>query len=213
MLCMYNSTDFTPSNVPSRSKVCMIRLFESIPRSIALLYLFGNGKERSKRPILPSSGICLYTVAMLRPAITATRAIACVYMAKIVRTLVLPFITVALLVSVAAGWLTAHSLWWVLLDLVLFTAIILGILLLVTATMTMAILTPPLTKNQRSEVVAFIEKLQRVAEALGLPLFWVLYRLLRDVLWPGRTNFVIEMTQDSISLYGDFTRLQKIFVN
>lgn len=120
------------------------------------------------------------------------------------------FIFIAVLLS-GAIYLTTLSAWWWLLAVPVIGGGILLVIIAVLAGLVVKLLRPNITKMQRSSVADFVDKLERVADGLQTPPFIVLFRVVKDVVRPGKTPFLQSMAQDSTSLKSDYITLQRSF--
>ena len=120
------------------------------------------------------------------------------------------FILIVLLVG-GAIYLTTLSAWWWLLAVPVIGGSILLVIIAILAGFVVMLLRPSITKMQRSSVADFVDKLERVADGLQTPPFIVLFRVVKDVVRPGKTPFLQSMAQDSTSLKSDYITLQRSF--
>lgn len=88
---------------------------------------------------------------------------------------------------------------------------ILGVVAYISARAVTKRLRPELTKAQASDVVAFVDKLERVASNLQTPMFMIIFHVMRDVVLPRKNTFIGTAANDSVSLREDFLKLQKNF--
>ena len=65
--------------------------------------------------------------------------------------------------------------------------------------------------DSHEAVRGFVDKLQRVADGVGVPPWLLMVRVTRDILWPRETAFVLQMAKDSVTLHKDLFALQKLF--
>jgi len=103
------------------------------------------------------------------------------------------------------------STWWLLLLIpvvmvLCIVAAVLTILWLVIRTVS-----PAQTKVQRRAVKTYVDKLQRLSDAVNTPKVILLFRIVRDVAAPRKDGFIGSITDDTASLKRDFQQLQKLF--
>jgi len=126
-----------------------------------------------------------------------------------------PFIVVYLLaasLSVLGGvWLTTVNSWWWLLAAPVIALAVAGLGVLLGIRWLIKRIAPKLTKAQKSGVNQFVDKLERVAENLQTPMFLVVFRVVRDVLWPRKEAFIKTVANDSTSLHKDLSGLIQMF--
>lgn len=109
------------------------------------------------------------------------------------------------------GWLTTqHALWWIL-EFAFITSVLFFALLSAVTIFILRRLEPTQDKTQKKAVRDFADKLQRVADAVGISRFLLLFRVVRDVIWPNEQTFIKQITDDSTTLHTDFLKLQKLF--
>lgn len=147
----------------------------------------------------------------MKPFVTTVRAIGSEYAARTVRALVPTFGIGAVVVTGILVWLLHFSLWWLVLAVPVLVAIAAGIGLLLAATFVVRLATPRLSPSQQTATKDFVDKLQRVTESVGTPVFLVMFRVVRDVVRPRETGFISQLAHDSTSLHTDFLRLQELF--
>lgn len=120
--------------------------------------------------------------------------------------------TIAALACLALGaWLIAQSAWWWILEAAFIVGTTIFLLLAAVATFAIRRFAPQQTPEQRKAVRAYADKLQRVAENLGISKFMLLFRIVRDIIWPREQTFIKMIANDSSSLHTDFIALQRLF--
>lgn len=72
-------------------------------------------------------------------------------------------------------------------------------------------LKPKMNKRQITLLRNFVDKLERVAEHAQTPVFIIVFRVARDVLFPREPNYIQSVTSESTTLKPDFIALQKSF--
>ena len=147
----------------------------------------------------------------MSPTISVIRSIG----AEFARRLFVPVAVMGIILSavlVTGVFLLATlSEWWLLLliPVVIVVSIIFGVLAV--SWLVIRTVRPPQTKTQRTAVKLYVDKLQRVSEAIQTPKFILFFRVLRDISAPRKDGFIGSMTDDTVSLKRDFSELQKIF--
>lgn len=117
----------------------------------------------------------------------------------------------AILLLALGGWLTTqHALWWIA-EFILITSTILFVAIAFVMSMILKRFSPPQTKEQQQAVRDFSDKLQRVADTVGISRFTLLFRIVRDVIRPPEQSFVQQIADDSTTLHTDFIKLQRQF--
>lgn len=140
------------------------------------------------------------------------RAVGGEFAKRKLRAAALPFIILAAVLVGVCLWLTTYNAWWWLLAAVAIAATILLILAYVAVILVIRALRPAMNKAQKSGVRDFVDKLERVTDSVGTPLPLVIFRVVRDMLWPRReSNYIKTVASDSTTLHKDLMTLQKLF--
>lgn len=146
---------------------------------------------------------------LLSSTVAVIRAVGAAYARRIIR----PFIVggSVLVATIVGGslWFTTQNAWWwivafiVICGAILFAIIVTGIFFVIRR------VEPKLTKAQRKDVNAFVDKLERVAEHLQTPQFMIVYYVIRDTIRPRPDGFIQHVSQDSRTLAPDFEKLRR----
>lgn len=147
----------------------------------------------------------------MKAQVTLIRAVGSEFVARKLRSTALTMGILAVIVLMVSLWLTTLSAWWWLLATVVIAAVILLVLTYLLAAFVIKRLRPELTKTQRTGVRDFVDKLERVADSLGTPVFMIVFRVLRDMKWPRQPNYIQTVAADSTSLHTDLAKLSKLF--
>jgi NADH:ubiquinone oxidoreductase subunit 6 (subunit J) len=147
----------------------------------------------------------------MSPTITVIRCIG----TEFARRLLYPIAIIAsiLLTLMVVGVLLLGTLssWWLLLLIpVVMVLCIVGAVLTITW-LTIRLVTPTQTKTQRQAVKIYVDKLQRLSDAVQTPKVILLFHIVRDVAAPRKDGFISSITDDTASLKRDFQQLQKLF--
>ncbi len=104
------------------------------------------------------------------------------------------------------------SQWWLLLlfPVVILICIAAGVLGVVW--LTIRTVTPVQTKVQKRATKNFVDKLQRVSDAVHTPKIILLFRIVKDIAAPTQNGFIGSIADDTASLRHDFRELQKLFI-
>ena len=97
-------------------------------------------------------------------------------------------------------WLTTLSGWWWFLLAPLIIVTILSIFATVIGWIALRILTPEQTKDQKKQVRSFVDDLQETSEAVQTPMFILLFRVLKDVLFPSKESYIRKLSSTALSL-------------
>jgi hypothetical protein len=145
--------------------------------------------------------------------IRLTRAIGNEFLVRKLKSIVLLYAAISIVVVGIAIWLTTVSIWWWFLAAPVLGAALLGVIVLVVASWLLRLVAPQLTVKQNEAVIGFVDKLERVAENLQTPMFIIVFRVVRDVVRPREQTFIQTVAQDSTTLHTDFAKLQKLFTD
>lgn len=126
-----------------------------------------------------------------------------------------PLVGLGALLSVAllafGGWLTTqHVLWWIL-EAVFIAYTVLFVVVVIIIRVLIRIFTPETTKTQQKNIKSFADKLQRVADSVGISRFVLLFRLAKQLIAPSEQNFLKQIAQDSTTLHKDLLAIIKSF--
>ena len=143
--------------------------------------------------------------------IKLVRAVGSEFVARKLRSTALTVGVLAVIALIASLWLTTLSAWWWLLASVVIAADILLVLAYLLAAFVVGRLRPELSKAQATGVREFVDKLERVADSLGTPMFIIIFRVVRDTIWPRQPNYIQTVARDGTSLHTDLGKLQKLF--
>lgn len=155
-------------------------------------------------------GRLAYTGGM-RGHIQLVRAIGSEFVGRKMRSIALPVGIGAGIALAIALWLTTLNVWWWLLAGVVLAAVLLLVMVYLTATYIANIFRPALTTTQRNGVRSFVDKLERVTEVVGTPMFVIILLTTRDIIWHRQPRYIQTMITDSTSLHKDLQQLQKLF--
>lgn len=147
----------------------------------------------------------------MKPTIAATRAIGTEFARRMLR----PFIIVGAVATVAllslGAWLITQSAWWWLLEVVFIGGSVLFVVLVAIVNVILRRIEPTVSGTQKQDVVAFVDKLERVAENIQTPQIIIMYCVIRDTIRPRPDSFVETVARDSKALAPDFVVLCKTF--
>ena len=140
--------------------------------------------------------------------ITIIRAVAVEYARRIIQPLLIGAAVAAVVIHAFGIWLVTMNEWWWLLEALFIAMTILGLAVSTGILILLRRVRPPMTRQQRRSVSAFVDKLERVAEHLQTPQPVLIFRVVRDALRPGTTSFIGEVIHDSGTLGPDFKHLK-----
>jgi hypothetical protein len=96
---------------------------------------------------------------------------------------------------------------------VVIAAVILLALAYLLAAFVIRALRPSMTKVQKAGVRDYVDKLERVADNLGTPVFIIVFRVVRDIVWTRQPTYIQTVAADSTTLHKDLATLQKLFAS
>lgn len=114
------------------------------------------------------------------------------------------------LVGVSVWLTTLSSWWWVLCIVLIILTVIIGVVFAVIAIIIHAV-APVRSRIQKTQTKAFVDKLQRVSDVVQTPKIVLLFRIVRDIIWPRKNGFITSLSSDTTSLKKDFVELRDTF--
>ena len=147
----------------------------------------------------------------MNPSISVVRAIAAELGYRVFKPLVIVAAVVSIILIAVMVWLITISAWWLLLALPVFIAIIVATLLFVFAGITLRLVSPRPSIDQKKKVSAFVDKVQHLSEVTQTPKAILLFRAVQDVMVPNGNGFIKTIVADTTSLGSDFKELQMSF--
>lgn len=147
----------------------------------------------------------------MKAQITLVRAVGSEFVTRKLQPIVLVFAALSVVLLVLITWLVTISAWWWLLAVPIIIFIVLGLVVYLAIRVAVQKLRPQLTGQQTTAVKNFVDKLERVADNLGTPMPWLVFRVVRDVMRPREKTFIHEIANDSTTLRTDFIELQRNF--
>lgn len=136
----------------------------------------------------------------LSPLVLAIRAVAAEFAQRIFLPVVLITGGVIIVLLGVTIWLTTLSGWWWFLLAPLIVVTVLTIFATVISWTALRVLTPPQTKDQQKQIRAFVDDLQETSEAIQTPMFILLFRVVKDVLFPGKESYIGKLSSTALSL-------------
>lgn len=131
------------------------------------------------------------------------------------RRLYLPVvITTVIIWGVLVGitiWLVTLSAWWWLLLVPLIVVGVIGAIVALVIAGLLRFLRPAQSADQRVAVRAFVDALQEAAETLQTPRIFLLFRVVKDAVFPGQQGFLKQVTSNIGSLKPDFMAIVDSF--
>ena len=150
----------------------------------------------------------------MNATILAIRAVTSEYARQLLRLLLWIGVGAYALVMALIIWIAyVASPWWLLLAIVPTILVIIGLILWVIVWGLARQLSPPLSKRQRKVTKRFVAHIGRVAEHIGTPKFVLVFRVIKDVVFPSQTSqtFIGEISQTPGEMKRDFEKLRDLF--
>lgn len=147
----------------------------------------------------------------MKPSIQLVRCLAVVFFLRIYKPLVIAIsISFVCLIALSVWLTTFNSLWWVLFVIVIILVFIF-IIISVAVLGIIRIISPSLSKEQKTMAKAFVEKMQRLGEVTSTPKIILLFRVAKDMIIPTENGFIASVSLDALSLRQDLSRLRDTF--
>jgi ABC-type multidrug transport system fused ATPase/permease subunit len=150
----------------------------------------------------------------MNPTVLAVRAITTTYAQTILKPLLFIGIGIYVAVLLLIGWIAyAASPWWWLLAVVPTVIFFVALLLWTLAFLLSKRLAPRMDREQKKTARRFVGRTGKAAEHLGTPRFVLVFRVIRDLLFPpvnGQT-FLGEVSGLPGELRRDFDDLRRSF--
>lgn len=147
----------------------------------------------------------------MKPIVQTVRAIGAEFIRRMLRPILLVGAAVAVLLLVAGVWLVNQNVWWWLLLAVIIAAVLVFVVLVTVASILVKLADSVQSRDQRTAVRRYVDMLQRASENLQTPYPVILYRVVRDMVWPRPDGFIATLSQDSQALAPDFKALLALF--
>jgi len=143
--------------------------------------------------------------------VTVVRALASRVGLRMVRlvTIIVCLLLLSLLVGI---WALAHffsAWWWLLLIPLLAFAVVFVILRFIVRVIAHSLYRSALSKSQKKQLDAFIDKIIRLAETRSTPPFVFALLTMKDILFNRDITTIKGIVRDSTTLKADFERLQR----
>ena len=110
------------------------------------------------------------------------------------------------LIAVLSWAVTVSAWWWLLLGPVVVATLIAATAAII-AGLVIKLVRPKQTKVQRSKVKSFVDNLQQSSETIRTPKFILLFRLVKDSVFPSEKNLVRELSSNASSLKADLQEI------
>ena len=147
----------------------------------------------------------------MSPTITAIRAVGAEFATRLFIPIVVITAVMCTLLVLGVLSLATLSQWWLLLliPVIIILSVTFGVVVI--SWLIIRTVRPVQSGHPRASVKAFVDKLQRVSDAVQTPKVILLFRILRDIAAPRKDGFIGTMADDTSSLKHDLQQLQKLF--
>jgi hypothetical protein len=147
----------------------------------------------------------------MTPNLTAIRSIASefafrIYLPVTIFLAIVSFAVVGLMI-----WLITMSLWWLLLAIPTFLAIIVGGAVLLIGYVILKVIKPVQNKAQTKLVKDFVDKIQRLSEITQTPKVILLFRVIRDAVAVKKSGYIQSVIDDTATLQKDYREIVTAF--
>ncbi len=149
----------------------------------------------------------------MKSQIRLIRAVGGEFLARKYKSLLLASVIISALLLALSVWLTTVNVWWWIFAVVVIVFIILGIVITIAGWIILGVLRPELTREQKTATGRFVDKLERVAENLQMPMFMIIFKVALDIIRPKEKTFIKTVAEDSTTLHEDFIQLSKFFAD
>ena len=139
---------------------------------------------------------------------TLMRAISAEFISRKYKTLATIIFMIFAAMILLSFYLTTTSIWWLILVVILIMLFTVAILAGLFVRFAIKKLRPSISTDQISRISQFVDKFERVTEAIGTPWFMIIVLVLRDFLLKKDTPFLQSVIKDSKTLHKDYLLLK-----
>lgn len=136
----------------------------------------------------------------LTPLVLAIRAVSAEFARRVYVPVVCIAGGVALALIIVLIWLTTLSGWWWLLLAPVILFVLAGIIVALVSGLVIKLVNPAQNKEQRGLVKSLVDEIQKTSEVIQTPKFIILFRLVKDIAFPGKTSYISELSATAASL-------------
>ena len=146
--------------------------------------------------------------------VQAVRAVTSEYAKQLLRPILFIGVGVYALAMAIVIWIAyAASPWWLLLAFLPTTLFCVGLAIWIGVRVTAGRLAPEMNKQQKNATKKVVKSLGSVAEQLGTPRFILIFRIIKDVVFPpsSKQTLIGELATTPGQLHRSFEELRKMF--
>ena len=146
--------------------------------------------------------------------VSAVRAVTAEYAKQILWPLLFIGIGAYAFVMALVIWIAvAVSPWWMLLGTLPTILFCVALAIWIGVRVTASRLSPDMNKEQKAATKKVVKRVGAVAEQIGTPRFILIFRIVRDVVFPPKSkqSLISELAETPGQLHREFEELRKLF--
>lgn len=134
------------------------------------------------------------------PFVLAIRAISAEFAQRVyVPVVIIGAVIIVIAIALLTWAVTVSAWWWLLFVPVIFFSLLFA-LGAVVAWFALRLLRPKQNSAQRSNVRSFVDSIQQASETIATPKVVILFRLVKDMVFPSEKSYVRELSANATSL-------------
>ena len=144
----------------------------------------------------------------------AVRAVTSQYAKDLLRPILFIGIAAYVVIMALVIWITvAVNGWWILLGFIPTVLFCVGLAVWAGVWFAASRLSPTMNKQQKRVTKEVVEQVNKVAEQIGTPRFLLVFRIVKDVLFPSKTKRTLigDLAETPGELRRSFEALRKLF--
>jgi hypothetical protein len=146
--------------------------------------------------------------------VQAVRAVTSEYAKQLLRPLLFIGVGSYAVVMAIIGWIAyAASPWWLLLAFIPTLLFCVGLAIWIGVRVTASRIAPDMNRQQKTATRKVVKLVGSVAEQLGTPRFILIFRIIKDVVFPpsSKQTLIGELAETPGQLHRSFNELRKLF--
>lgn len=146
--------------------------------------------------------------------VKAVRAVTSQYAKDLLRPILLIGVAAYAVIMAIVIWITvAVNGWWILLGFIPTVLFCVGLAVWAGVWFAARRFSPDMNKQQKHATKEVVDKVNKVAEQLGTPKFFLIFRIVKDVLFPSksRRTLIGDLAETPGELHRSFEALRKLF--
>lgn len=144
----------------------------------------------------------------------AVRAVTAQFARNVLRPILFIGVVVYVVIMAIVIWITVTvNGWWILLGFIPTILFCVGLAIWIGVWLTARRLSPHMNREQKKATKEVVEQVSRVAEQIGTPRFILVFRVIKDVLFPPKSKQTLigELAEAPGQLHRSFENLRKLF--